>query len=315
MGQLTQSEAAKMGVKISLYSIIFSVLLSFLKLLTGFLGSSSALVSDGFNSLGDIISYTAVAGGVAASERKADSNHNYGHEKLESIVSVFIALAILITGLAIGYSGVVKIADYKSLAIPTLLPIIGAIISIGVKVVLWLVSRDGAKKSGLNSLRALATDHFSDMLSSTGALVGIIGSRLGLPVLDPIASVVIALLIIKSAIEVFIASFGVLMDVSVDNKTKEELKKAILKDKRIQRIDLLKTRSVGSGYWVDLEICCCKSLQLQEAHDIAQEVHDNIERDFPKVRHVMVHVNPCSGEEEFCPTCAQKSELIEKDGK
>ena len=173
---------------------------------------------------------------------------------------------------------------------------------------MWQLARVAAAKTDLSSLKALASDHFSDMLSSTGALIAVVGARLGYPLLDPVASLVIALLIIKSAFEVFLISYNVLMDSSVDKQTKSELKKAILADKRVQGIDLLRTRSVGSGYWVELEITCCRNLKLFEAHAIAEEVHDRLEKEFPKIRHVMVHTNPCSSDGSNCTECAANSE-------
>jgi cation diffusion facilitator family transporter len=283
-------------------------MLSLLKLASGVLGKSSALISDGVNSLGDIFSYTAVAGGVAASDRKPDSNHQYGHDKIESIISVFLAIVILATGLGIGYSAVRRIVTSEEIPVPTLLPVIGATASIIVKLVLWRVAVTASRKTGLNAMRALATDHLSDALSSAGALAGVLGARMGYPLLDPIASMVIALLIIKSAVDVFLSSYNILMDASVDKQTRKALKEAINADPGVQRIDLLRTRSVGSGYWVEVEICCCRHLHLHEAHDIAERLHDRIEAEFPKVRHVMVHTNPCSGDAEFCVRCSLREE-------
>lgn len=305
MGASRGSTHAAVGLRISLVSIISSILLSLLKLITGFIGKSSALISDGVNSLSDIFSYSAVAGGVAASDRKPDSNHQYGHDKLESIVSVFLAIAILATGIGIGYSAVRRIVTSEAIPIPTFLPVIGAAISIVVKLVLWRVASSAAGKTGLNAMHALATDHLSDALSSAGALAGVLGSRMGYPLLDPIASMVIALLIIKSAVGVFLSSYNILMDASVDKQTRRALKQAITDDPNVQRIDLLRTRSVGSGYWVEVEICCCRHLRLHEAHDIAERLHDRIEEEFPKVRHVMVHTNPCPGDADFCVRCRE----------
>lgn len=296
------------GVRISIISILFSLVLTLFKLVSGIVGKSAALVSDGVNSLGDIFSYSVVATGVAASDKKADSNHQYGHDKLESIISLFLALVIAVTGFAIGFKAVRSLVVETYIAIPTLFPLIVAALSIVIKLILWQLARVAAAKTDLSSLKALASDHFSDMLSSTGALIAVVGARLGYPLLDPVASLVIALLIIKSAFEVFLISYNVLMDSSVDKQTKNELKKAILADKRVQGIDLLRTRSVGSGYWVELEITCCRNLKLFEAHAIAEEVHDRLEKEFPKIRHVMVHTNPCSSDGSNCTECAANSE-------
>ncbi len=301
-----RSEQAKRGVRTSLISIVASIALSIIKLASGILGKSSALVSDGANSLSDVVSYSVVMGGLAASDRKADTNHQYGHEKLESVISVLLAIVIFITAVGIGYRGIRQIGQIEALAIPTMLPLLGAIVSIFVKFFLFLYTRKEASITGLNSLKALTTDHLTDMLSSAGALIGVLGARLGFPVLDPIASVIIALLILRSAGEVFRSAVNVLMDVSVDNRTQKELEQAILSNHHVQRIDVLRTRSVGAGFYVEVEICCCRHLKLHEAHDVAEEIHDRIEKDFPKVRHVMVHTNPCPGDAEFCKWCNGK---------
>ncbi len=299
-----QSDHAKQGVKTSLVSIISSIALSLMKLSVGIVGQSSALISDGVNSLSDVLSYSVVMGGVAASDKKADSNHQYGHDKLESIVSILLALIILGTGIGIGYRGIMQIRSTDAIPIPTMLPLVGALVSILAKIALYVYTRRQAMSSGLNSLRALATDHLSDSLSSVGALIGVAGARAGFPVLDPIASIIIALLILRSALVVFKSAANVLMDVSVDTQTRMRLEQAILSNPKVQRIDLLRTRSVGSGYYVEVEICCCRNLKLYEAHDVAEEIHDRIESNFPKVRHVMVHTNPCSGKDEFCSRCS-----------
>ncbi|MFA5513383.1 MAG: cation diffusion facilitator family transporter [Sphaerochaetaceae bacterium] len=280
------------GLKVSLVSIVFSIILALLKLISGVFGHSSALISDGLNSLSDIFSYSVVAGGVAASDKRADTVHQYGHEKLESIISLFLALAIIGTGFTIGYKAVVHLINSDEVPIPTLFPLIVAVLSIITKLYLWRFTAKNAIKTNLSSLKALATDHLSDMLSSIGALIGVIGAKMGYPLSDPLASLIIAALIIKAAIEVFLAAFNVLMDASVDKETIKILKGSILKDRRILALDLLRTRSVGSGYWVEVEIKLPKELSLYEAHRIAEQLHDRLEKEFPRIKHVMVHTNP-----------------------
>jgi len=302
----TQTTPAKTGIRVSFISIIASVILSALKLATGIIGHSSAMVSDAVNSISDIATYSVVMGGVAASDKRADSHHQYGHDKIESIVSVLLAIGILITGVLIGWDGVTHIMHPEMIVIPTTLPLVGAVVSILVKFFLWRFTRTSARKSGLNSLEALATDHLSDVFASTGTLVGVLGARLGFPVLDTIASMLIALLIIKSSLDIFKSAANVLLDISVDKETLKSLEKAITANPQVKNIDLLRTRSVGARYYVEVEIHCCRNLSLHAAHDIAEEVHDRIEQEFPKVKHVMVHTNPCTGNEPFCTHCQIK---------
>lgn len=284
---------AKRGVRASLISIVASLILAGIKLTTGLIGKSHAMVSDAANSISDLITYTVVMTGVAISERKADSNHQYGHEKVESIVAVMLALAIFATGTAIGYKGVRLIMNPELIVVPSLLPMFGAMVSIIVKSGLFIYVRKVAKKTNLSSLKALSIDHLTDVFASLGALIGIGGARLGVPVLDAVASIIISLLIIKSSIDIFRNSANILLDISVDDKTVSELKASILMNPQVQKIDILRTRSTGPGFFVEVEICCAKTLTLEQAHAIAQDVHDRIERDFPRVKHVMVHTNPC----------------------
>lgn len=294
---------AKLGVRASFLSMVASVILAAVKLVTGIIGHSAAMISDAANSISDIITYAVVMGGLAASEKKADRDHQYGHEKIESIVAVLIALAIFATGVGIGYNGVRLIIQGGSDQNPSWLPAIAAATSMIVKLVLYRYVSKTSKKTGFSSLKALAGDHLSDVFASSGALLGIVGAKLGSPILDPIAAVIIALLIIKSAIEIFRNSANILLDGSVDDETSAKLQSTILSVHDVRRIDLLRTRRTGSRYYVEVEICCCRHLSLEHSHAIAQQVHDIIEQRFERVLHIMVHTNPCSGHDEFCARC------------
>lgn len=304
---IKEHSAEKTALRVSLTSIVASIVLAAVKLTTGLIGHSAAMISDAANSISDIVTYTVVMGGVAASGRKADGNHQYGHDKIESIVAVVLALVIFTTGVAIGINGGRMLMQPETIVAPTLLPAFGALLSMSVKLLLYWRVRKAWKETHFSSLQALCGDHLSDVFASGGTLAGVIGARSGLPVMDPIAAIVIALLIVKSAIEIFRNASNVLLDGSVDPATIEHLRMSIVKNPRVKQIDLLRTRSTGARYYVEVEICCCRNLSLEVAHAVAQDVHDRIERDFPQVKHVMVHTNPCTGDEDFCNNCVEQS--------
>jgi cation diffusion facilitator family transporter len=280
-------------ITLAIISIVFSVLLALIKLITGIIGRSSALISDGVNSLGDIVGYSVVAVSLALSGKKADRDHPYGHEKVESVVSLLFSLAIMITGGYIGYSGILKLLSDSPTQVPTMLALGGAIVSLCVKGYLFFVTKQAYKKHKSSSLKALSLDHFSDALATTGAVLGILLAKLGLPLFDPLASLIIAIFVIVSGFKVLKSSFDILMDVSADQETIDAIEQVALKTSDVIHIDLLKTRMVGSGCYVDIEICCSKDLTLEKAHLIAEDVHLRIEEAVPNVRHVMVHTNPC----------------------
>ena len=137
-----------------------------------------------------------------------------------------------------------------------------------------------------------AWHHRSDALSSVGAFIGILGARMGYPILDPIASVVICIFIGKAAYDIFKDAVDKMVDKSCDEKTIQKMREVIASQAGVENIDLLQTRLFGAKIYVDIEIAADKTLSLENAHAIAQRVHDAIENNFPLVKHCMVHVNP-----------------------
>ena len=157
---------------------------------------------------------------------------------------------------------------------------------------MYQYTANAAKKIDSDALMADAWHHRSDALSSIGALIGIGGALLGFPILDPIASLVICLFIAKAAYEIFRDAINKMVDESVDEETEKALRSCALSHPGVLGIDRLMTRKFGSRVYVEMEIAVDGSLTLTAAHDIAEGVHNDIECQFPKVKHIMIHVNP-----------------------
>ena len=157
---------------------------------------------------------------------------------------------------------------------------------------MYLYTIAAAKKINSGALKADAWHHLSDSLSSVGAFIGILGARMGFPILDPIASVVICIFILKAAFDIFKDATEKMVDRSCDEETEERLRTLVLEQPGVLGVDSLTTRMFGSRIYVDLEIRADGNLTLREAHDIAEAVHDKIEESFSEVKHIMVHVNP-----------------------
>ena len=175
---------------------------------------------------------------------------------------------------------------------PGLFALIAAIISIVSKEGMYWYTRFYAKKIDSSALMADAWHHRSDAFSSVGALIGIGGARLGFPVMDSVASLVIFLFIAKAALDIFKDAVDKMVDHSCDEGTEKQIYDCVMENEEVLGIDLLQTRIFGNKIYVDLEIQADAMHTLKEAHDIAQAVHDDIEQSFPKVKHIMVHVNP-----------------------
>ena len=236
--------------------------------------------------------------GVRLSAKKSDKEHQYGHERMECVSSIVLAGMLLVTGIGIGVTGardIVKSTSGGTIAIPGTLALVAAVVSIVVKEWMFWYTRGAAKKINSGALMADAWHHRSDALSSIGAFVGIFGARLGYPILDPIASIVICVMIAKASIDIFRDAIDKMVDHSCDVKTEESMKREILKVPGVRRVDLLKTRLFGSKMYVDIEIAADGNISLCDAHDIAENVQHTIENKFKNVKHCMVHVNPING--------------------
>lgn len=298
--KLEVSSYKKIAVKVSIVSIFVNLLLSIIKLLAGIFAKSGAMISDSVHSASDVFTTFVVILGVNLACKKSDAEHQYGHERLECVVSIILAAILFAVGAGIGVEGIKKIFFSKpdSLVIPGGIALVTAVISIVVKEWMYWYTRLAAKKINSGALMADAWHHRSDALSSIGAFIGILGARMGFPILDPIASVVICVFIIKAAIDVFKDSIDKLVDKSCDEEIVEKMKEVILKEDGVIQIDDIRTRLFGSKIYVDIEISADEELKLKDSHDISQRVHDVVEKEFDTVKHCMVHVNPIKNDDK-----------------
>ena len=280
--------------RVSVATIIANVILSVMKLLAGIIAHSSAMISDAVHSASDVFSTIVVIIGIRLSARESDREHPYGHERMECVAAIVLSVVLFITGLGIGAEALKNIfsGNYNVLQVPGILALIAAIVSIAVKEGMYWYTRHYAKMIDSSALMADAWHHRSDAFSSIGALIGIAGARLGFPIMDSVASLVIFLFIVKAAIDIFKDAMDKMVDHSCDEETEKQIHDCVMKNEKVLGVDLLQTRIFGSKIYVDVEIEADALCSLQEAHNIAESVHDEIERSFPKVKHIMVHVNP-----------------------
>lgn len=288
------SDIEKVAVRVSKVTIVANFVLAAFKLLAGIVAHSGAMISDAVHSASDVFSTIVVIIGIKIAGKESDKEHPYGHERMECVAAVVLATALAITGLGIGGSAVRTIASgsYDEAAVPGFLALIAAVISIAVKEAMFWYTRSAAAKIDSSALMADAWHHRSDALSSVGALVGIAGARMGYPVLDTVASLVICVFIEKAAYEIFMDAIDKMVDKACDDETQDQIRTCVLAQEGVLGIDLLQTRVFGNKIYVDLEIRADGDKRLRETHDIAERVHDRIEQNFPKIKHIMVHVNP-----------------------
>lgn len=292
-----EEEFERVAMRVSTVSIIANAVLTAFKLLAGVLAHSGAMISDAVHSASDVFSTVVVIIGIRISRKDSDRNHPYGHERLECVAAIVLATILAATGLGIGYSAVKKMADgdIASLEAPGVLALVAAVVSIVVKEAMYQYTKVQARRIDSGALMADAWHHRSDALSSVGALIGIAGARMGFPILDPIASLAICFFIGKASYEIFMDAVDKMVDKACDEETEAALRECAATQEGVLGVDLLHTRVFGNKIYVDIEICADGEETLRRAHETAERVHDSIEKNFPKVKHIMVHVNP--GEE------------------
>ena len=283
---------------VSAVSVAVNIGLSVIKLIAGIVANSGAMISDAVHSASDVFSTVIVMVGVHLASKQSDKEHPYGHDRLECEAAIILAVLLFLTGVGIGISGIEKITsgDTSTLEVPGMLALGAAIVSIVVKELMYWYTINAAIKIKSGALMADAWHHRSDALSSIGALLGILGARMGYPILDPIASLLICVMIAKAAWEIFDDAMGKMVDTACPEKVQQEMRKVIMANAKVLSIDDLKTRLFGSKMYVEVEIGVEATLTLIEAHNIAEGVHSSIEKNFPDVKHCMVHVNPAGQE-------------------
>ena len=293
-GIVSEDEFQRVANKVSFVTIIGNILLSVMKLIAGFIAHSNAMISDAIHSASDVFSTFVVIIGIKLASKKADKEHPYGHERLECVAAIVLSMVLFITGFGIGTAALKNITsgDYNNIVVPGILALVAAIVSIVSKEAMYWYTRYNAKRIDSSALMADAWHHRSDAFSSIGALIGIAGARLGFPIMDSIASLIIFVFIIKAAYDIFKDAIDKMVDHACDDDTVNQIRECVMKHEDVLGIDMLQTRIFGNKIYVDLEIATDGSYTLSKAHTIAESVHDDIEKSFPKVKHIMVHVNP-----------------------
>lgn len=289
-----KNDAKHTTVKVSVVGIVGNVLLTTFKFIAGIIGKSSAMISDAVHSASDVFSGLIVIVGAHFSSKNEDSRHPYGHERFECVAEILLSVLLCIAGGTIGYTSVKSIItkSYADASAIGWIALIAAVVSVVVKEAMFWYTYVNAKKIDSPSLKAEAWHHRSDALSSVGAIIGIGGAKLGVPILEPIASIVICLFIFKVSIQIFKDAIDRMVDRSCEEETEAKIKDCALQIAGVVSVDLLRTRVFGNKVYVDMEIGADSLLTLHEAHEIAENVHAAVEQNFPEVKHIMVHVNP-----------------------
>lgn len=277
--------------KVSFISIVINIILSVAKIFIGISFASKALLADGVHSVSDIASTVVVLISIKFSQNPADERHPYGHGKAEQIGTALLGLMLLITGLTLIKDTAGNMITGE-ITVPGQITLWIALISIISKEALYQYTVKIGKKINSKGLVADAHHHRSDALSSVAALAGIAGARLGYPFLDPLAGLIVALLIIKISIEIIKEAVHELMDGIPDEDKIVKIRKIAENVSGVKDIGDIKIRSYGPHLIVDLTVAVDKNLKVIEGHQVAANIKNELLNSDSNVEDVLVHVDP-----------------------
>lgn len=284
--------------RVTLVGAAVNIVLSVLKVLAGWLGSSHALIADGIHSLSDLATDVVVLVAAKHGAKDADEEHPYGHGRIETLATVALGIVLILVAFGIGYDAVRRLFEPAQLLLPGMLALSAAIVSVLVKEALYHYTVAVAKKLRSNLLRANAWHHRSDAISSVVVVVGVIGSMAGLAYLDAVASVVVAVMVAKIGWDLGWHSAHELIDRGLEQEDVDNIRKRIMAVDGVRAMHDLRTRRMGGNAFVDVDVLVDPSLTVSEGHRIGEEVLKRLNQDIDEVTDVTVHIDPEDDETE-----------------
>ena len=284
--------------RITLAGSIVNVVLLVFKFAAGILGHSAAMIADAIHSLSDFLTDIIVIVFVRLSSKPADRDHDYGHGKYETLATSVIGLALAVVAVLIGWDGIEKIADAlqgNRLESPGIIALWAALLSITLKEWIFRATRKVADEVKSKALEANAWHHRSDALSSVGTAIGIGGAVMlgdGWAILDPIAAIVVCVLIIVTAFRIIRQASGELLEESLPEETEDRIEQIVYQDTLVSDIHKLHTRRIGNIIAIEMHLRMPAGITLAESHVHATAIEQSLKTEFGKGTHIMLHIEP-----------------------
>ena len=284
--------------RITLAGSIVNVVLLVFKFAAGILGHSAAMIADAIHSLSDFLTDIIVIVFVRLSSKPADRDHDYGHGKYETLATSVIGLALAVVAVILGWDGLEKIADAlqgNRLESPGIIALWAALLSITLKEWIFRATRKVANEVKSKALEANAWHHRSDALSSVGTAIGIGGAVMlgdGWAILDPIAAIVVCVLIIVTAFRIIRQASGELLEESLPEETEDRIEKIVYQDTLVSDIHKLHTRRIGNIIAIEMHLRMPAGITLAESHVHATAIEQSLKTEFGKGTHIMLHIEP-----------------------
>ena len=283
-------ERFKLTKKVGILGIIGNVFLLIIKAIVGFIFKSQSMIADSFNSAGDIFaSFMTFIGNKIASVPN-DEDHNFGHGKAEYIFSMFIGISMILVAAKLFYDSISALILGSKLEFSWLLVFV-CIITIIVKLFLFLYTKKAFKTHNNILLESNMKDHRNDCIVTSFTLISILLTLFGVYWVDGVVGIGISIWIGYTGISIFLESYNVLMDISVDEKTKDFILDIINSYKDVKKIDSISSAPVGSQYIIFITVCLDGNLSTFESHGLANSIEESVSK-LDNVYKTIVHVEP-----------------------
>jgi len=276
---------------ITLWGVLLNIFLMALKLVSGVLIRSSALIADGIHSLSDLATDFVVLIGARLSSRPADKTHPYGHGKLDTIASILIALVLLVISFGLIWSAGLAIYQSKH-NYPGYMLLVVAFVSVVSKEILFFITRRISRITQSTLLYANAWHHRSDSLSSLAVLIGGVVGLLGWGHADQVATIVVGFMIIGVAGKILFDGLIELSEHSADSESIQKIEDVLSKEEGISSWHALRTRKLGAELFIDVHVLVDPALSVQKSHDISMEIEAKIKKELSNPSNILVHVEP-----------------------
>lgn len=268
------------------------------KFVAGILGNSAAMVADAVHSLSDFVTDIVVLAFVKLSSKPADNDHDYGHGKYETIATSIIGMALVVVSAMLGWNGVEKIVQAvrgEQLESPGVVALVAAVLSLALKEWVFRITRKVAREVNSQVLEANAWHHRSDALSSVGTAIGIGGAVIlgdGWALLDPLAAIVVSILIFVTAFRLLRQASGELLEESLPRETEGKIVQIVYLDPMVRDVHNLHTRRIGSIIAIEMHLRLPGDISLSESHVHASEIERRLRDEFGVGTHIMLHIEP-----------------------
>ena len=296
--------------KVTYMGIAVNILLSAAQIISGIFAHSQALVADGIHTLSDLVSDFIVLLAAHHSAKAADSDHPYGHARIETLTSIFLGVALIGVAIGIGYRGI-NAVYMEQVPATEEYALLFAFLAIFSKEFLYRYTIKAARKIKSTLLESNALHHRSDVFSSIVVVIGVSGQLMGIDHMDAMAAIIVSIMISMMGIHLIKKAFSELIDTSLDQQLVIQIKEFILKIDGVFDIHRLRSRSMGGLGIVDTEILVNPMLSVSEAHYISLNIEQLVKKQFEEISDITVHIDPVTeNDHEFILQLPSRSKLL-----